>query len=45
MNTTALFEEMSSTLTKLHQGYETLQQIGKIEVGTTPKTLVWQIEI
>ncbi|MBK7588632.1 MAG: class III poly(R)-hydroxyalkanoic acid synthase subunit PhaC [Bacteroidetes bacterium] len=44
MNTTALFEEMSSTLTKLHQGYETLQQIGKIEVGTTPKTLVWQMD-
>ncbi len=44
MNTTALFDEMSSTFTKLHNGYETLQKVGKVEVGTTPKTLVWQMD-
>jgi polyhydroxyalkanoate synthase len=44
MNTTAIFEEMSGTLTKLQNGYETLRNIGKVEVGTTPKTLVWQID-
>lgn len=44
MNTTGIFEEMSGTLTKLQNGYETLQNIGKVEVGTTPKTLVWQMD-
>ncbi|MBL7764939.1 MAG: class III poly(R)-hydroxyalkanoic acid synthase subunit PhaC [Chitinophagaceae bacterium] len=42
MNTAGLMEEMGQTITKLQQGYETLQNIGKVEVGTTPKTLVWQ---
>lgn len=42
MQVNGIFEEMSSTLTKLQNGYETLTNIDKVEVGTTPKTLVWQ---
>lgn len=44
MNSAGIYEEVSNTLTKLHNGYETLRNIGKVEVGTTPKTLVWQID-
>lgn len=42
MTTVDLMEEMSQSAVKLQKGYETLQHIGKVEVGTTPKTLVWQ---
>lgn len=42
MQVNGIFEEMSTTLTKLQNGYETLSKIGNVEVGTTPKTLVWQ---
>lgn len=42
MQVNGIFEEMSTTLTKLQNGYETLSKIDKVEVGTTPKTLVWQ---
>ncbi len=41
-NTSDLLEELSSTTQKLAKGYETLQQIGNVEVATTPKELVWQ---
>lgn len=44
MTNTGIFEEMSNTFTKLQNGYENLQHAGKIEVGTTPKTLVWQMD-
>lgn len=44
MNTMDLVEEMNNTVAKLEKGYETLQHIGKVEVGTTPKTLVWQMD-
>lgn len=44
MNTIGIFEEMTNTLTKLQNGYETLSKVGEIEVGTTPKTLVWQMD-
>lgn len=35
-------EEMNSTTAKLQKGYETLSKLDAVEVGTTPKTLVWQ---
>jgi len=44
MNTLQLVEEMSHTLSQLQKGQHTLENIGKIEVGTTPKTLVWQMD-
>jgi polyhydroxyalkanoate synthase len=37
-----MVEEMGKTISKLQKGYETLQNIHKVEVGATPKTLVWQ---
>ena len=42
MNVNGFVEEMGHNLAKLQKGYDTLQNIGKVEVGTTPKTLVWQ---
>ncbi|MBL7754779.1 MAG: class III poly(R)-hydroxyalkanoic acid synthase subunit PhaC [Chitinophagaceae bacterium] len=42
MNTFAMVEEMGKTISKLQKGYETLQNIQDVEVGSTPKTLVWQ---
>ena len=42
MNTFTMVEEMGKTISKLQKGYETLQNIHKVEVGATPKTLVWQ---
>lgn len=42
MNTFTMVEEMGKTISKLQKGYETLQNIHEIEVGSTPKTLVWQ---
>lgn len=41
-NPVGMMEELTSTTQKLVNGYETLQQIDKVEVGTTPKELVWQ---
>jgi polyhydroxyalkanoate synthase len=37
-----MVEEMGKTISKLQKGYETLQNIHEVEVGSTPKTLVWQ---
>ncbi|MEZ5047398.1 MAG: class III poly(R)-hydroxyalkanoic acid synthase subunit PhaC [Chitinophagaceae bacterium] len=42
MNSFAIVEELGNTIDKLQKGYNTLQKIEKVEVGTTPKTLVWQ---
>ena len=42
MNTFTMVEEMGKTISKLQKGYETLQNIHEVEVGSTPKTLVWQ---
>jgi polyhydroxyalkanoate synthase len=42
MNVNGFVEEMGHNLAQLQKGYDTLQNIGKVEVGTTPKTLVWQ---
>ena len=41
-NSLGIAEEMVSTSEKLAKGYETLQHIDKVEIGTTPKELVWQ---
>ncbi len=44
MNITAndLMNDLKETNEKLVKGYNVLQSIDKVEVGTTPKTLVWQ---
>lgn len=39
-----MVEEMGKTISKLQKGYETLQNIREVEVGSTPKTLVWQMD-
>ncbi len=44
MNSMGLLEEMSQTMAKLQNGYDTLQRLETVEVGTTPKTLVWQMD-
>ena len=41
-NPAGLMEEMIATGQKLANGYETLEQIGDVQVATTPKELVWQ---
>lgn len=42
LNPTGMMEEMISTTQKLAKGYETLLQIDRVEVATTPKELVWE---
>ena len=44
MNSSGFIEEMSQTMAKLQKGYDTLQHLETVEVGTTPKTLVWQMD-
>ena len=44
MDTFSMVEEMGKTISKLQKGYETLQNIREVEVGSTPKTLVWQMD-
>lgn len=39
-----MLEEMGKTISKLQKGYETLKNIREVEVGSTPKTLVWQMD-
>lgn len=41
-NPAGIMEEMVSTAQKLTKGYETLENIGAVEVAVTPKDLVWQ---
>ena len=41
-NPAGMMEEFISTTQKLAKGYETLEQIDKVEIGMTPKDLVWQ---
>jgi polyhydroxyalkanoate synthase len=43
-NSTDIAEEMVATSEKIAKGYETLQQIDTVEIGTTPKELVWQCD-
>jgi len=44
LNPTGMAEEFISTMQKLTKGYETLQNIDNVEVATTPKELVWQMD-
>ncbi|MBL7926159.1 MAG: class III poly(R)-hydroxyalkanoic acid synthase subunit PhaC [Bacteroidia bacterium] len=39
-----LVNDLKNTSEKLSKGYNVLQSIDKVEVGTTPKTLVWHID-
>jgi len=41
-NPAGLMEELTSTTQKLAKGYDTLQHMEEVEVGATPKELVWQ---
>jgi polyhydroxyalkanoate synthase len=41
-NPAGIMEEMIATGQKLAKGYETLEQIGEVEVAITPKDLVWK---
>ncbi len=45
MNAAGLMEEMTKTSEKLVKGYEVLQKMDKVEIGTTPKELVWQNDL
>lgn len=45
MNPSGMMDVMARTSEKLIKGYETLQQIGDVEVATTPKELVWQNDL
>jgi polyhydroxyalkanoate synthase len=44
INEAAIVEELVSTSEKLTKGYETLQEIQKVDVATTPKELVWECD-
>lgn len=39
-----IFKEMVSVSEKLRKGYETLKNIEKVEIATTPKELVWECD-
>jgi polyhydroxyalkanoate synthase len=41
-NSSEIAEELVSTTNKIEKGYTTLQDLGDVEIGTTPKELVWQ---
>ncbi len=45
MNAAGLMEEMTKTSEKLVKGFEVLQKMDKVEIGTTPKELVWQNDL
>jgi polyhydroxyalkanoate synthase subunit PhaC len=45
INAAGLMEAMSQTSENLVKGYEVLQQIQEVEIGTTPKELVWQNDL
>jgi polyhydroxyalkanoate synthase subunit PhaC len=45
MNPTGIMEEMTKTSQTLVKGYEILQNIGDVEIGTTPKELVWENDL
>jgi len=40
-NSAAIANELVSTTEKIAKGYKTLQNLDKVEIGTTPKELVW----
>lgn len=41
-NSSGIAEEMVKTTEKIAKGYQTLQDIDTVEIGMTPKELVWQ---
>ncbi len=43
-NTADIAQEMVSTNEKIQRGYEVLNEIGDVEVGMTPKELVWSCD-
>lgn len=45
MNPTGIMEEMTKTSQTLVKGYEILKNIGEVEIGTTPKELVWENDL
>lgn len=45
MNVAGLMEEMTKTSEKLVKGYELLQKVEDVQVGATPKELVWQNDL
>lgn len=44
INTASIYKELFETSEKLQKGYDTLRDIGEVEVGMTPKELVWQCD-
>jgi polyhydroxyalkanoate synthase len=45
MNAAGIMEEMTKTSEKLVKGYEVLQHINEVEIGMTPKELVWENDL
>lgn len=45
VNPAGIMEEMTKTSKALVQGYEVLQKINEVEIGTTPKELVWESDL
>ena len=45
VNSSEVLQEMLKTSEQLVKGYETLQNLGEVEVATTPKELVWQSDL
>jgi polyhydroxyalkanoate synthase len=43
-NTQKIAEELVETSEKIAKGYKILQEMGDVEVGTTPKDLVWSCD-
>jgi len=44
INSTAIYEELLSVSGKIQKGYDTLKDIDAVEVGTSPKELVWECD-
>lgn len=40
-----MMNDFNQTTTKIMKGFNTLQDIGEVEIGTTPKELVWQSDL
>ncbi len=43
-NSSKIAEELVSTTEKIAKGYKVLEDIGDVEVGATPKELVWSCD-
>jgi len=44
IDTASISQELFTTVDKLQRGYQTLKEIDDIDVGTTPKELVWECD-